>query len=409
MTEILFRRGTAATWTATNPVLQSGEPGFEVDTGNMKVGNGTSPWTALPYETPQGGTTAGTFAVGNDTRFLQIPVQAGEISGLLTSVASLQATIISLQSSVATLQAGVGTLQSNSPANTAVPVISTPSGLTVGSIITVSNGSWTNTPTYGFQWKRNTTIIAGATNANYTLVTADVGDTLTCTVTATNAVGSSAITTAATGVITPVTGLPPSTATLPTITGTPAYVGAVLTVNQQTWVGSPTLTNQWNRNGAAIAGATGNTYTVQSADVGTSLTVSVKGVNSFGQSTATSAGATGLIALPVFTAITPPTGIVGTAYSYTFVATGATSYALNTGSFPTSLSFNTTTGVLSGVPTTAALTSTFTLSATNSSGPTVSSSISLIIAGAPQIVSVPVISGIDIVGSLLTVTNGTWS
>lgn len=49
MTLIKFRRGTAAQWTAANPVLQSGEPGHETDTGKIKLGNGTSSWTSLPY------------------------------------------------------------------------------------------------------------------------------------------------------------------------------------------------------------------------------------------------------------------------------------------------------------------------------------------------------------------------
>lgn len=46
---IQLRRDTAATWTTKNPVLASGEPGVETDTGFFKVGNGTSTWTALPY------------------------------------------------------------------------------------------------------------------------------------------------------------------------------------------------------------------------------------------------------------------------------------------------------------------------------------------------------------------------
>jgi phage baseplate assembly protein W len=57
---------------------------------------------------------------------------------------------------------------------------------------------------------------------------------------------------------------------------------------------------------------------------------------------------------PVFTADTPPvTASAGTAYSYTFVATGspAPTYSLGSGSLPPGLTLNTTTGVLSGTPT----------------------------------------------------------
>lgn len=51
VTDIRFRKGTAAQWTSTNPVLGLGEPGLETDTGNVKWGNGVSTWTALPYFT----------------------------------------------------------------------------------------------------------------------------------------------------------------------------------------------------------------------------------------------------------------------------------------------------------------------------------------------------------------------
>ena len=43
------RRGTASQWTSVNPVLGSGEIGFETDTSRFKMGNGTSTWSALPY------------------------------------------------------------------------------------------------------------------------------------------------------------------------------------------------------------------------------------------------------------------------------------------------------------------------------------------------------------------------
>lgn len=42
-----FRRGTAAVWAASNPVLSAGEPGVELDTGVFKLGDGATPWAAL--------------------------------------------------------------------------------------------------------------------------------------------------------------------------------------------------------------------------------------------------------------------------------------------------------------------------------------------------------------------------
>lgn len=46
---IRFRRGYAAEWTSKNPVLAPGEPGYEVDTGQFKVGNGSTLWNDLAY------------------------------------------------------------------------------------------------------------------------------------------------------------------------------------------------------------------------------------------------------------------------------------------------------------------------------------------------------------------------
>lgn len=46
---IQHRRGTASQWTTANPVLSSGEIGFETNTGKFKIGNGSATWTALAY------------------------------------------------------------------------------------------------------------------------------------------------------------------------------------------------------------------------------------------------------------------------------------------------------------------------------------------------------------------------
>lgn len=46
---IKLRRDTAANWTAINPILQAGEMGVEAVTNRMKVGDGVTVWTGLPY------------------------------------------------------------------------------------------------------------------------------------------------------------------------------------------------------------------------------------------------------------------------------------------------------------------------------------------------------------------------
>lgn len=54
MTVFKFRRGLAARWISEDPVLNSGEPGVEIDTGKLKVGNGVSRWTQLAYLSGEG-------------------------------------------------------------------------------------------------------------------------------------------------------------------------------------------------------------------------------------------------------------------------------------------------------------------------------------------------------------------
>lgn len=44
-----LKRGTAARWAEVNPVLMQAEPGFEIDTGKLKIGNGTDKYLDLPY------------------------------------------------------------------------------------------------------------------------------------------------------------------------------------------------------------------------------------------------------------------------------------------------------------------------------------------------------------------------
>lgn len=47
--KIQFRRGTAASWTSTDPTLAIGELGLETDTGKIKIGDGVTAWSARPY------------------------------------------------------------------------------------------------------------------------------------------------------------------------------------------------------------------------------------------------------------------------------------------------------------------------------------------------------------------------
>ena len=55
MTKIQVRRDTASNWTSNNPTPASGEMCYETDTGKLKIGNGSTPYTNLPYIGDGGG------------------------------------------------------------------------------------------------------------------------------------------------------------------------------------------------------------------------------------------------------------------------------------------------------------------------------------------------------------------
>ena len=47
--KVRLRTDSAVNWLKANPVLLKGEIGVEEDTGRIKIGNGNSAWSVLPY------------------------------------------------------------------------------------------------------------------------------------------------------------------------------------------------------------------------------------------------------------------------------------------------------------------------------------------------------------------------
>jgi hypothetical protein len=92
------------------------------------------------------------------------------------------------------------------PVNTVAPAIT--GTAQEGQTVTCSTGTWTGTPTitFAYQWKRNGSNIGSATNSTYVLVTADVSQSITCQVTATNGSGSASATS---NTITPIAAVDP--------------------------------------------------------------------------------------------------------------------------------------------------------------------------------------------------------
>lgn len=55
MAILRFKRANEARWQELNPLLLSGEPGYEKDTGRLKIGDGILNWNDLPYLSGEGG------------------------------------------------------------------------------------------------------------------------------------------------------------------------------------------------------------------------------------------------------------------------------------------------------------------------------------------------------------------
>ena len=128
---------------------------------------------------------------------------------------------------------------------------------------------------FSYQWLRNGVAITGATNSNYTLGDVDVGTQISVQVSYTDGHGTPGLVTSAqTAAVANVNDAPTS---LPTITGT-ATEDQTLTADTSGVSdadGLGVFSYQWLRDGAAITGATANTYVLGNDDVGTRISVRV--------------------------------------------------------------------------------------------------------------------------------------
>jgi hypothetical protein len=131
-------------------------------------------------------------------------------------------------------------------------------------------------PALTYRWLRDGVAIGGASSSTYTTQAADAGRPVQCQVTATNTledvkggfVGSTQVSNPAVVVeAAPATAPPTAPNTIAAPTGTVSSGSNLSCASTGTWGGSPTFSRQWYRNGVAIPGATGTTYTLTAADV----------------------------------------------------------------------------------------------------------------------------------------------
>ena len=142
----------------------------------------------------------------------------------------------------------------------------------VGRTLTVVPGTWVPADAaLTFQWTADKSPIAGANQPTYVVTTADVGKEIRVVVTATSATG---VVTKTSDELAEVYRGRFSNA-VPAIVGTIAP-GQSVQADLSSWTPAPTkVTYRWLRNGKAITGATGATYTVSAADLKKNLSVRV--------------------------------------------------------------------------------------------------------------------------------------
>src|SRR5438445_3822917 len=202
-----------------------------------------------------------------------------------------------------------------------------------------------------YQWNKNGAAISGATSSTYaTAATTSSDNGAQFTVVVSNAAGSATSSAAMLTVS--------AAAVAPSITAQP--LSQTVTAGQPasfsvTAAGTAPLSYQWNKNGAAISGATSSTYATAattSSDNGAQFTVDVS--NTAGS--VTSAGATLTVnaaSSPLQVTITQlPGGAMASSYNAALSASGGSSpytWSLLSGALPNGLSVN-VGGTISGTP-----------------------------------------------------------
>ena len=71
-TTFQFRRASARNWYRLNPTLAQGEPGYELDTGKFKIGNGITTWRKLQYVNGSSSTKSGVFSADTVSDFPEV-------------------------------------------------------------------------------------------------------------------------------------------------------------------------------------------------------------------------------------------------------------------------------------------------------------------------------------------------
>ncbi|MDQ6605350.1 MAG: beta-propeller fold lactonase family protein [Actinomycetota bacterium] len=289
--------------------------GSPYPTGGFPESVAFSPTGTLLATADQDSNTVSVFSVSSSGQLTPVAGSPYATGGGPGSVA------FSPSGLLATADTGGNTVSVFAPtaSGSPVPVITAGPTITgqpvVGQTLTEVHGTWTGSPaSYSYTWKRcntaGTSCSTISTAPTYTVTTADLGDTIIVLETASNAGGASVpASSAPTATVTkPSTATPPTDLTSPTISGR-AVVGATLTEGHGTWTGSPTRFGYtWKRCNTAgtvcVTVSDARSYTVRTADLGSTILVLETAYNAFGASSPASSFQTATVTKP--SAAKPP-------------------------------------------------------------------------------------------------------
>jgi 5-hydroxyisourate hydrolase-like protein (transthyretin family) len=300
---------------------------------------------------------------------------------------------------------------------TPIPVVT--GTASVGGTLTVDAGTWGPAPVQlSIRWLRDGVPIDGADGSDLVLIAADAGAMITAEVTG---VKSGYATVSRTSEpVGPIVVPALDPAPVPTITGEPR-VGSTLTAAPGTWGPAPVaLAYQWLRDGTPIPDATSSTYTLQAADLDTTIAVTVTGSKAGYQGAERTSTGVGPVEAGTLTAPTPTiSGVVAVGSVLTvvpgtwgpapvqltyqwFVGGSPRDGATSTTYIPTSadVGFVITVAVTGTKPgyTTVTRTSAATITVPTPTPPP-----------PPTLTApTPTISGTPVLGNTLTVITGTW-
>lgn len=192
---IQLRRDSASDWTTENPILLEGEPGFEIDTGKLKIGDGSTAWSSLSYLTGVGGgasvltdlvdvssstKTNRNVLVANGTTFVSRALVEADISDLQSyaTQASQDAQDILISANAANIAANAASIAINTAKVSASGSIATHSDVDIsgavdGQVLKFSGGVLVPSSDTAASSLVNLSDVVTATNTNRNVLVAN--------------------------------------------------------------------------------------------------------------------------------------------------------------------------------------------------------------------------------------------